>query len=42
MERGREFWTQSPHFQLVEGDLKSVETVKNFKTLKSGNFMPKK
>ena len=29
------------HFLSVEGDLRSVETVKNFKTLKSGNFMQK-
>ena len=35
------FEEKSSHFRLVKGDLRSVKTVKNFKTLKSRNFMQK-
>ena len=35
------FEHKSSHFRSVEGDLRLVKTIKNFKTLKSGNFMQK-
>ena len=35
------FEHKSSHFWSVEGDLRLVKTIKNFKTLKSGNFMQK-
>ena len=35
------FEHKSSHFRSVEGDLRLAKTIKNFKTLKSGNFMQK-
>ena len=35
----KSFEQKSSHFRSIEGDLRSVETIKNFKTLKSRNFM---